>query len=200
MSLRNRQCRSELELLEEARTILFPEGLDDKDLLRTPTRPAINLDKLDHPTQPNSPNPQMEQMDQMTALMQALQLAGQPSFKPLSFSGEEDVELFLRQFGDVADANRWSDLEKTLHLCGQLSVDAYSCWQGESWEEFAEDLWARYELTRAKAMDKLFNIQLKAGQNVYKQAAEISRLNSFAFLILPEADQREMGLEYFSRS
>ena len=200
MSLRNRRRRSELELLEEARTILFPEGSDEEDLTRTPTQPAINLDEPDHPTQPNNPDTQMEQMEQMTALMQALQLAGRPSFKPPSFSGEEDVELFVRQFGDVADANRWSDLEKTLHLRGQLSGDAYSCGQGESWQEIVEDLRARYGLTRAKARDKLSKIQLKAGQNVHKQAAEISRLVGLAFPILPETDQREMALEYFSRS
>ena len=142
----------------------------------------------------------MEQVDNLAALTQALQLAHQPNFKPPSFNGEEDVGLFLKQFGDVADANRWSPLERTLHLRSQLTGDAQSCGQGESYEEIVEDLQARYGLTSRMARDRLAAVQLKPSQNVHKQAAEISRLVGIAFPILPEAEQRNMALDYFSRA
>ena len=215
MSRRNRRRRSAAELLDTSRIILFP----DEDLGQSP----IQIGQLDqdssNPDQdtdsdpdieshqdipdnnhPEQPNAQMEQLEQLTALTQALQLAGRPSFKPPSFSGEEDIELFLKQFADVADANRWSPLERTLHLRSQLSGDAQSCGDGESYQEIVEDLRARYGLTRRGARDRLSNLKLKTGQNVHKQAAEISKLVKLAFPVLPDDDQQSMALEYFSRA
>ena len=153
----------------------------------------------DHPPT-EVPAVQMEQVEQLAALTQALQLAGRPSFKPPTFSGEEDIELFLRQFADVADANRWTPLERTLHIRSQLSGDAQSCGQGESYQEIVEDLRARYGLTRRGARDRLSSIRLKTNHNVHKQAAEISKLVKIAFPILPDNDQQTMALEYFSRA
>lgn len=199
MSVRNRRRRSEQQLLDTARSILWTEGSEEEAEPET-TRADTGADQATHPAQPDEPDNQMDQMEQITALTQALQLAGRPSFKPPSFSGEEDVELFLKQFGDVAEANRWSALERTLHLRSQLSGDAHSCGQGEDWQEIAEDLRARYGLTRGRARDMLSGMQLKTGQNVHKQAAEITRLVALAFPILPEGDQRAMALDYFNRS
>ena len=169
-----------------------PDSKPDQDTENHP-------EQLDN-AQPDLPNTQMEQLDQLTALTQALQLAGRPSFKPPSFSGEEDIELFLKQFGDVADANRWTPLERTLHIRSQLQGDAQSCGQGESYQEIVDDLKARYGLTRRGARDRLTNIRLKAGQNVHKQASEITKLVSIAFPVLPDTDQQTMALEYFSRA
>ena len=217
MSARNRRRRSEIELLREARAILFPDGSDTEDEIPTTQQPELthrdHTDVIrtgpaqtDHAdailtepeqTQQDHTDGQMDQVENLAALTQALQLAQRPSFKPPSFNGEEDVGLFLKQFGDVADANRWSPLERTLHLRSQLTGDAQSCGQGESYGEIVEDLQARYGLTRRMARDRLSAIQLKAG---HKQAAEISRLVRIAFPILPEQDQHGMALDYFSRA
>ena len=158
---------------------------------------------LTQPDEPVHQQPLLEpagQMEQLTALTQALQLAGRPSFKPPSFSGVEDVELFLKQFEDVADANRWTPLERTLHIRAQLSGDAHSCGQAEDYEEIVDDLTARYGLNRRKARDRLSSIQLKVGQDIYKQAAEIRKLVKIAFPALPDPDQQAMALDYFSRA
>ena len=237
MSVRSRRRRSELELLREARAILFPGGSDTEDETDHTDAVRIEPTQTDHtdavraepehrqtdhtdavriePTQTDHTDAvraepeqrrtahtdgQMDQIENLAALTQALQLAGRPSFKPPTFNGEEDVGLFLKQFGDVADANRWSPLERTLHLRSQLTGDAQSCGQGESYEEIVEDLQARYGLTRRMARDRLSAIQLKSGQNVHKQAAEINRLVRIAFPILPEMDQQGMALDYFSRA
>ena len=178
MSRGNRRRRSAADLLNESRSILFA-GSDDED---SPERPAA-----------------ME-MDQLAALAQALQLAGRPNFKPPSFSGEENIDLFIKQFEAVAEANHWSPLERTLHLRGQLSGDAQSCGQGDDYEEIIEDLRDRYGLTKRKARDRLSAIQLRAGQDVHKQAAEINRLVSIAFPVLPDQERQVMALEYFSRA
>ena len=213
MSTRSRRRRSELELLKEARSILFPDGSDTEDedhtdAVGTEAEHRQTEEHTDHTdavsAQPNRQtdrtDDRMDQMENLAALTQALQLTGRPSFKPPTFNGEEDVGLFLRQFGDVADANGWSPLERTLHLRSQLVGDAQSCGQGESYEEIVEDLQARYGLTTRMARDRLSAIQLKSGQSVHKQAAEISRLVRIAFPILPERDQQGMALDYFGRA
>ena len=140
------------------------------------------------------------EMEQLAAITQALQLAGRPSFKPPSFSGEEDVDLFIQQFGDVAEANHWTPLERTLHLRSQLSGDAQSCGRGEDYDTIIEDLQGRYGLTKRKARDRLFTMVIRVGQDIHKQAAEISRLVGLAFPILPEPDRQSMALEYFSKA
>ena len=230
MSRRNRQRRSAAELLDTSRGILFPDedlspipiqdGQLDQVSYSNPDQDLqADLDQdlpadLDqnletHPDEPDGnsdghhtdqPTIRMEQLDQLTALTQALQLAGRPSFKPPTFSGKEDVELFLRQFADVADANRWTPLERTLHLRSQLQGDAQGCGQGETYQDIVEDLQARYGLTRRGARDRLSNIRLKSSQNVHKQASEISKLVAIAFPVLPNTDQQTMALEYFSRA
>ena len=216
MSRRNRRRRSAAELLDTSRSILFPDedlglspiqiGRLDRDSDSNPDQDiANNPDTEDHQDNPDDnhqeqPNIQMEQLEQLTALTQALQLAGRPSFKPPSFSGEEDIELFLKQFQDVADANRWTPLERTLHIRGQLTGDAQSCGQGESYQDIVDDLRARYGLTRRGARDRLSSMRLRTNQNVHKQASEISKLVKIAFPILPDVDQQTMALEYFSRA
>ena len=190
---------------------------DHQDINSNPDQDSDNPDHTDSENDPEQdiedhpdladdipddtrPPIQMEQLDQLAALTQALQLAGRPSFKPPSFSGDSDVGLFLKQFEDVADANRWTPLERTLHIRSQLQGDAQSCGQGESYQEIVDDLQARYGLTRRGARDRLSSIRLKTGQNVHKQASEISRLVATAFPMLPDEDRQTMALEYFSRA
>ena len=200
MSRRNRRRRSELELLEEARSILF-SGESDVD-----AEPADLTADHQLPTNPteaertSTPDIQMEQMDQLAALAQALQITGRANFKPPTFSGTEDVELFLKHFHDVAEANRWTPLERMLHIRSQLTDGAQSCGQADSFEEIVEDLRARYGLTNRSARDRLSSITLRAGQDIHKQAGEISRLVALSFPMLPEADRQTLALDYFSHA
>ena len=48
-------------------------------------------------------------------------------FKPPTYDGEQDIELFITQFRDVARANRWSNEEALLHLRGCLKGPATDC-------------------------------------------------------------------------
>ena len=209
MSTRSRRRRSAIQLLNETRAILFAGQSDqeEEDQPHTPSTDGPDQPILtDHPDQtdqqrrPDQPVMAEGQMDQLAMLTQALQLSGRQGFKPPSFNGEGDVEIFLRQFEDVANAYRWTDLERTLHIRSQLQGDAQGCGQGEDYAEITEDLRARYGLTRGKARDRLATIQLKATENVHKQAREISRLVAIAFPMLPDGEQRAMALDYYSRA
>ena len=60
------------------------------------------------------------EMASVDLLVQALRQSGistpRESYRAPTFMGEGDVELFLRQFVDVAAVNGWSDAQHTLHL------------------------------------------------------------------------------------
>ena len=61
-------------------------------------------------------------MEALLAITQALKLTGtgpRTEIRPPSFNGEGDLSLFLKQFDDVADANQWTLVQRTLHLRSQ---------------------------------------------------------------------------------
>ena len=142
----------------------------------------------------------MDQMETLTEALRAVGLNQRREFKPPSYEGEGDVMLFVRHFHDVAEANNWTQLERTLHLRSSLHGGAQSCGQGETFDEIVEDLQARYGTTRKQAMDKLAAMKVKPPHPAHEQAAEVSRLVGLAYPNLPAADQRTMALDCFMRS
>ena len=92
-------------------------------------------------------------MEALLAITQALKLTNtgpRTEIRPPSFNGEDDLSLFLKQFDDVAvdvdvaDANQWTLVQRTLHLRNQLTGDTQGCGHGDSYIEIAEDLHARF--------------------------------------------------------
>ena len=142
-------------------------------------------------------------MEALLALTQALKLTGagpRTEIRPPSFNGEGDLSLFLKQFDDVADANQWTLVQRTLHLRSQLTGDAQGCGHGDSYIEIVEDLHARFGVTKRQARDRLAALKMRANQSIHSQAAEVSRLVTVAFPTLADADRRAMALEYFTRA
>ena len=59
------------------------------------------------------------------------QLAPQPEvFKSPEYNGTGSVEVFIRQFLDVAEANTWDEKAALLHLRMALKDDARDCGGG----------------------------------------------------------------------
>ena len=142
-------------------------------------------------------------MEALLAITQALKLSSTSSrseIRPPTFNGEGDLTLFLKQFEDVADANGWTGVQRTLHLRGQLAGDAQGCGHGDNYREIVEDLHARFGVSRRQARDRLAALKMRASQSTHSQAAEISRMVKVAFPSLADADQRAMALEYFTRA
>ena len=142
-------------------------------------------------------------LEALLALTQALKLThtgARTEVRPPSFNGEGDLTLFLKQFDDVADANQWTLVQRTLHLRSQLSGDAQACGHGDNYQEIIEDLHARFGVTKRQARDRLAALKMRAGQSIHSQAAEVSRLVTVAFPTLADADRRAMALEYFTRA
>ena len=48
--------------------------------------------------------------------LRGLRVERHENFKPPSFDGEGDVDMFIQHFQEVADANRWTEIATLLHL------------------------------------------------------------------------------------
>ena len=141
-------------------------------------------------------------MEALLSITQALKLsnsAPRSEIRPPTFNGEGDLTLFLKQF-DVADANGWTRVQRTLHLCSQLAGDAQGCGHGDSYQEIVEDLHTRFGVSRRQARVRLAALKMRASQSIHSQAAEVSRMVKVASPTLADADQQKMALEYFTRA
>ena len=107
--------------------------------------------------------------------------------------------MFLKQFEDVAEANRWTSKQRTLHIRSQLTNDAQGCGHGDSYVEIVEDLHARFGVYKIQAQDRLAALKMKPGHSIYSQAVDVTSLVEVAFPTLADADRRAMALEHFTR-
>ena len=63
----------------------------------------------------------------LTQALKLVSLSPRAEILPPSFNGEGDFLLFLKQFENVAEANNWTLVQRTLHLRSQLTGDAQGC-------------------------------------------------------------------------
>lgn len=121
-------------------------------------------------------------------------------FKAPTFSGNEDVDLFISQFEEVHKANKWTEEQAKLHLKLSLSGKAANCTEGADKEEIYDNLQARFGLSARKAKEILRSIKKKENQDLHELGIEISKLTRIAYPKLSKPDQEEMALEIFSRA
>jgi ElaB/YqjD/DUF883 family membrane-anchored ribosome-binding protein len=140
--------------------------------------------------------------DPIEELVERLSHIGQskPKFKAPKYTGDSDIELFLSQFLDVSDANRWSDREAALHLRSSLEGSAAACGQSSDLEEIISDLRARFGITSKQARSKLGSISRKSKQTFHELGAEVTRLVKIAYPRQDRQFQLETSLEIFSRA
>ena len=115
-----------------------------------------------HPVAPAAPA--AIPMEALIALTQALKLSNptpRSEIRPPTFNGEGDLTLFLKQFEDVADANGWTRVQRTLHLRSQLAGDAQGCGHGDDYQEIVDDLHARFGVSRRQARDRLATLKMR---------------------------------------
>ena len=121
-------------------------------------------------------------------------------FRAPTYSGEDDVELFVKQFNDVAGANGWSEGQQTLHLRTQLQGAAQGCGRGSCKAEIIEDLRARFGVTCRQAKDRLSGLKRGAGQYLHELCTDVARMVDLGFPTLPKVDQDSLVLDYFLRA
>lgn len=126
--------------------------------------------------------------------------ASKDKFKAPKFAGDTNVELFIRQFSDVGEANGWNERTSLLHLRGSLEKSAVECGSGDSVEEIFTSLRACYGLTVRQARDKLANMTRSPGQTLFQLGVQIENHTRIAFPDLQHKHQSIFAMETFRRA
>ena len=121
-------------------------------------------------------------------------------FKAPEYNGLGSIEVFIKQFSDVADANAWTRGAALLHLRRALKDEARDCGAGDEVEEIFEALRARFGISPREARSKLSNIRKEYKTSLQEHATTIKELMRIAYPDLPGGLQVEMGLDYFVNS
>lgn len=137
-------------------------------------------------------------VEEMTNMLSAIRPRDQ--YKAPKYKGDGDVELYIRQFMEVSDANRWQGRQAVIHLRSSLEGPALDCGRGDEIGEIFAALRARYGLTARQAKDKLAGLHKGPKQTMHGHATDVGRLVEIAFNGLPPRDRNEMALDYFTRS
>ena len=155
------------------------------------TRQAASADRAD---------PQEMMFGQLINELRGLRVGRQEHFKPPSFDGEGDVDLFIQHFQEVAEANRWNGMATLLHLREALQGGAREYGRPATTEEVFTALRSRYGLTPKEARSRLNGLKKEPRQSLHDHAIEIEKLVRKAFGELPEEVQTNMMLDAFCGS
>jgi hypothetical protein len=118
-------------------------------------------------------------------------------FKTPAYDGKGDIELFIQQFGEVAEANRWEEAAALLHLREALKEGARDCGRAQSLLGTFTALRARYGLSPREARSKLNSLRREPSTTLQEHASEVQKLVSVAYPDLPRCNQADMIIEIF---
>ena len=132
--------------------------------------------------QQQSPVGEQAGLDVLARLANALERRGgrnrapAPAFKAPKYNGTGDVEYFLDQFSEVAEANRWGDASTLIHLREGLKDEARECGQSPTLQGIEDRLRTRFGLTPREARAKLALCKEASKTSLQQYADDISRL------------------------
>lgn len=138
-----------------------------------------------------------EILERLVAGQQAHPPAAPRSFKPPEFDGKGDVEFFIRQFQEVAEANEWNPRAELLSLRASLKEGAQDCGKADDVRGVFGALRARYGTSPREARNRLLNLKKEYKTGLQEHASEVEGLVELAFADLPGQTRREMALETF---
>jgi hypothetical protein len=118
-------------------------------------------------------------------------------FKTPEFEGTTDVEFFIVQFLEVAEANVWPVAARLLHLREALKQGAKECGRAGHLDGVFAALRARYGLSPREARAKLSALRKDPKSTLQEHATEVDRLCQIAYVDLPDHYRAGMALETF---
>jgi hypothetical protein len=118
-------------------------------------------------------------------------------FKPPTYDGQGDVELFINQYEEVADANQWEAAAAVLHLRQALKDGAKDCGRAQSLTGIFTALRARYGLSPREARTKLNSLRREPSTTLQEHACEVQRLVTVAYADIPRCNQADMVVDIF---
>ena len=122
-------------------------------------------------------------------------------FKAPEYNGVGSVEIFIRHFLDIAEANNWSEGATFLHLRRALKEGASDCGgAGNDVGEILAALRARYGISPREARAKLGNLKREYKVPLQEHAGNVKELMRIAYSDLNPGLVEEMGLDHFVNS
>jgi hypothetical protein len=119
------------------------------------------------------------------------------SFKTPTYDGKGDVEYFLTQFQEVADANEWADGAAMIHMREALKDEARDCGKAATLGGIITALQARFGLTPREARARLSSMRRDPKTTLQAHATEVERLTEVAYAGLPRGNKEELALDAF---
>ena len=119
-------------------------------------------------------------------------------FKPPEYNGVGSIEVFIRQFLDVAEANNWGERTTVLHLRRALKDEARDC--GGVFETMGEiftALRARFGISPREARVRLNGARREANVPLQVHANKVKELVGIAYPAIPRDVQEQMTLDQF---
>ena len=156
--------------------------------MATRTRRAASADRV----KPHEP-----MFGRLIEELRGLRVERHENFKPPSFDGEGDVDMFIQHFQEVADANRWTEIATLLHLRESLQGAARDYSRSATIDEIFTALRSRYGLTPKEARNRLNGLKRDSRQSLHDHAIDVEKLVRKAFGELPEMVQTSMMLDAF---
>jgi hypothetical protein len=138
--------------------------------------------------------------DPTNAILDLLRGVRRHQFKPPTFDGTTDIELFIRQFSDVRDANEWGAAATLLHLRSCLQDDAVDSGTGETSDEIFANLRARFGLTERQARDRLSALHRAPEQSLQALGLESERLVAVAYPGVKANVRTTLAIDTFTRA
>ena len=118
-------------------------------------------------------------------------------FKAPQFDGTGDVNYFIRQFEEVANANGWGAGAGIIHLRAALRDSARDCGQAETIAGILAALRARFGITIREAKARLVSLRRDYKTTLQAHAAEVERLVNIAYADLPRQHRERMVMDTF---
>ena len=116
------------------------------------------------------------------------------------FKGEGDVELFIRQFHEVANLRQWGQPMTLLRLRHALQDKAQPCAIGDTVGEVMNNLRLRFGMTASEARSKLASYRRPANMSLVELAAELKQLVRVGYERLEFDEQDQLVADAFRRS
>ena len=116
------------------------------------------------------------------------------------FNGEGDVELFIRQFLEVAELGRWEPHLTMLRLRNALQGKAQPCALGDTVAEVIDNLRLRFGMTASEARNKLASYRRPVGMSLVEFASQLRRFARLGYARLPFDEQDQLVADAFRRS
>lgn len=118
-------------------------------------------------------------------------------FKAPEYDGKTNVELFIKQFEEVALANGWDPAASRLHLRNGLKDQAKDCGNQDTTTEIFASLRSRFGLTAKEARRRLSNIRRDAKTSLQEHADEVARLVGIGYPTLSAIQRQDMAIDRF---